>query len=261
MAVASVAPAPGAAVIALGPSGTRPCDSDKLLRPLRSQSKPRVFVYEAGPCGSWLARALTQHGSTGWGGAPSWRPKKTGARGTTARRDARPRARLMRSGALTPVSVPAVDDAAMRARRRARDDPLRALQAAQGRCQACLLRQARRSTGRAHWSPAPLRWRSAVICATPAPHMVLPDDVQTVTAQTERRGRLALALPEPGHTGRLAPVGEARQALRGASAPAPGPRWPPWAPGRGSRPLDHSCLRWGAPPRPMPGGAVVRRAA
>jgi hypothetical protein len=81
----------------------------------------------------------------------------------------------MRPGALTPVSVPAVDDAAMRTRRRARDDPLRALQTAKGRCTACLLRQDRRSTGRAHWSPAPLRWLSAVICPTPAPHMVLPD--------------------------------------------------------------------------------------
>ena len=54
MAVASVAHAHGAAVVSLGTVGTRQCDLDQRLRPLRSQSTQRVFVYEAGPCGSWL---------------------------------------------------------------------------------------------------------------------------------------------------------------------------------------------------------------
>jgi hypothetical protein len=54
MAVAYVAQAHGAEVISLGTLGTRPCDIDKRLRHLRSKSQPRIFVYEAGPCGSWL---------------------------------------------------------------------------------------------------------------------------------------------------------------------------------------------------------------
>ena len=54
MAVAYVAQAHGAAVVALGTIGTRQCDSDTLIRQLRSQSPPLVVVSAAGPCGSWL---------------------------------------------------------------------------------------------------------------------------------------------------------------------------------------------------------------
>ena len=54
IAVASVAQDHGAEVISLSTIGTRQCDIDKRLRQLQSQSKPLVFVYEAGPCGSWL---------------------------------------------------------------------------------------------------------------------------------------------------------------------------------------------------------------
>src|SRR5215468_1044673 len=112
MAVASVAQAYGAAVVALGTVGTRQWDSDQLIRQLPSKRKQLVFVYEAGPCGDWLSRSLPKQGSTCWGVAPSLRPKKTGDRVKTDRRDALQRARRMRSGDLTPVSVPAVDDEA-----------------------------------------------------------------------------------------------------------------------------------------------------
>ena len=99
----------------------------------------------------------------------------------------------MRSGDLTPVSGPARDDAAIRALSRAREEALRALTAAQLRLQAFVLRHDIRSPGRATWRPAHLRWLSAVGCPTPAQPSVLQADVQTVTAQTERLGRLELA--------------------------------------------------------------------
>jgi transposase len=148
-------------------------------------------------------------------GAPSFIPKKAGDRVKTDRRDAMPLARLMRSGDLPPVYVPALDDAAIRDLSRAREDTLRELKAAKLRLKAFLLRHDLRSTGRANWSPAPLRWLSEVVCPTPAQQSVFQESVQTVTAQTARLGRLALALHEPGKTWRLAPVVEALQALRG----------------------------------------------
>jgi hypothetical protein len=101
-AVASVAPDPGVAVLALGPVGTQPWALDQLRRPLQSNRPPRVGVYDASPCGSWFARSLTQQGATGWGVAPAWLPPKTGERGTTDRRDALPLARLRRAGDLPP---------------------------------------------------------------------------------------------------------------------------------------------------------------
>src|SRR5215510_10416071 len=158
IAVASVAQAHGAEVVSLGTIGTRQGDIDKLLRHLQSKGPPLVFVYEAGPCGSWLYRDLTKKGYVCWVIAPSLSPKMPGDRVNTDRRDARQLARLMRSGDLTPVSVPAVDDEASRALSRAREDTLRDLQAAKLRLQAFLLRHDIRSTGRAHWSPAHLRW-------------------------------------------------------------------------------------------------------
>jgi len=58
----------------------------------------------------------------------------------TDRRDARQLARLMRSGDLTPVYVPNVEDEAIRDRCRAREDAIRDLKAAKFRLKALLLR-------------------------------------------------------------------------------------------------------------------------
>jgi transposase len=215
IAVAYVAQEHGAEVVSLGTIGTRQCDIDKLLRQLQSKSKQLVFVYEAGPCGYWLSRYLMNKGYVCWVVAPSLIPKKPGDRVKTDRRDARQLARLMRSGDLTPVYVPALDDEAIRDLSRAREETLRELKAAKWRRKAFLLRHDIRSTGRANWSPAHRRWLSEVVCPTPAQQIVFQEDVQTVTEQTERLGRLALELHEQVQTWRFAPVVEALQALRG----------------------------------------------
>jgi transposase len=215
IAIAYVAQDYGAEVVSLGTIGTRQCDIDKLLRQLRSKSTQLVFVYEAGPCGYWLYRYLLKKGYVCWVIAPSLIPKKAGDRVTTDRRDALQLARLMRSGDLTPVDVPAVDDEAIRDLSRAREETLRDLKAAQLRRKAFLLRHEIRYMGRATWSPAHLRWLSEVVCPTPAQQMVFQAYVQTVTAQTARRGRLELARHEQVKAWRFAPVVEALQALRG----------------------------------------------
>ena len=215
IAVAYVAQDHGAEVVSLGTIGTRQCDIDKLLRQLRSKSTQLVFVYEAGPCGYWLYRYLIRKGYVCWVVAPSLMPKQAGDRVKTDRRDAMQLARLRRSGDLTPVYVPAVDDEAIRDLSRAREDTVRDLKAAKLRLKAFLLRHDIRYTGRATWSPAHLRWLSEVVCPTPAQHIVFQAYVQTVTAQTERLRRLEHALPEPVQTWRFQPVVEALQAVRG----------------------------------------------
>ena len=52
IAVAYVAQTHGAEVVSLGTIGTRQCAIDTLLRHLQSQGQQRVFVDDAGPCGS-----------------------------------------------------------------------------------------------------------------------------------------------------------------------------------------------------------------
>jgi transposase len=215
IAVAYVAQDHGAEVTYLGTIGTRQCDIDQLVRKLQSKAKPLVFVYEAGPCGYWLYRYLTKKGDQCWVVAPALIPKKAGDRVKTDRRDAVQLARLMRSGDLTPVYVPKVEDEAIRDLTRAREDTIGDLKAAKFRLQAFLLRHDIRSTGRATWGPAPLRWLSEVVCATPAQHIVFQAYVRAVNEHTERLQRLEQELHEQVQTWRLQPVVEALQALRG----------------------------------------------
>jgi transposase len=215
IAVAYVAQDHGAEVVSLGNIGTRQCDIDTLIRRLHSKSPQLVFVYEAGPCGYWLYRYLTQKGQICWVVAPSLIPKKAGDRVKTNRRDAIKLARLMRSGDLTPVYLPAIADEAIRDLCRAREDAIRDLKAAKFRLKAFLLRQDIRYTGRATWSPAHLRWLSEVVCPTAAQQIVFQEYVQAVTEHSARLQRLEEELQAQVQTWRLAPVVDALQGLRG----------------------------------------------
>jgi transposase len=215
IAVAYVAQEHGAEVTYLGPIGTRQGDIDQLIRKMQSKAKHLVFVYEAGPCGYWLYRYLTKKGHMCWVVAPSLIPKKAGDRVKTDRRDAIQLARLMRSGDLSPVHVPTVEDEAMRDLSRAREDTLSDLKAAKFRLKAFLLRHDIRYTGRATWGPAHLRWLSEVVCPTPAQQLVFQEYVRAVTEHTERLQRLEQELQDQVKAWRLHPVVDALQALRG----------------------------------------------
>lgn len=203
IAVASVAQAHRAEETSLDPIGTRPCDIDHLVRTMHARATHLGFVYAAGPWGSWRSRSLSKTGSDCWRVSPSLMPKKAGERVTTDRRDAVQLARLSRSGDLPPVYGPRVAGAAMRDRSQARAATIRARKAAQIRLQAFCLRHAIRSTGQANWSPAPLRWRSAVVCPPPTQQSVFQAYVRAVNEHPERLQRLEPALHEHGTVWRL----------------------------------------------------------
>jgi transposase len=215
IAVAYVATDHDAEVISLGTIGTRQADIDQLIRKMPSKAQHLVFVYEAGPGGYWLYRYLTQRGHVCWVVAPSLMPQKAGDRVKTDRRDAVQLARLMRSGDLTPVYVPTVEDEAIRDLSRAREDAVGDLKAAKFRLKAFLLRHDIRYTGHATWGPAHRRWLSEVVCATPAQQIVFQEYVRAVTEHTERLQRLEQELHDPVTSWRLQPVVEALEGLRG----------------------------------------------
>jgi transposase len=202
-------------VIFLGTIGTRQCDIDKLIRKLHSKSAQLIFVYEAGPCGYWLYRYLAKKGLVCWVVAPSLIPKKAGDRVKTDRRDAAQLARLMRSGDLTPVYVPEVEDEAIRDLVRAREDAIGDLKAAKYRLKAFLLRQDIRYEGKANWGAAHLRWLAEIVCPTPAQQCVFQEYVRAVSDPHERLQRLEAELHEQVKNWRLYPVVEAIQAMRG----------------------------------------------
>jgi transposase len=133
----------------------------------------------------------------------------------TDRRDAITLARLMRSGDLSSIYVPTVDDEAMRDLSRAREDAVRDLKRSKVRLKAFLLRQDIRYEGHANWNAAHLRWLAHVVCPTPAQQIVFQEYVHAVSEQTDRLRRLEPELHAAVKTWRLHPVVEAVQALRG----------------------------------------------
>ena len=190
----------------MGRIGTRQCDLDKRIRTLTSKANPLVVVDDAGPCGSWLYCDRTKSKLICGVVAPSLVPKPAGDRVNTARRDATQRARLMRSGDLTRVDVPAVEAQASRALSRAREDTIGDLKAAQYRLKAFLRPQDSRYEGRATWGPAHLRWRAEVVCPSPAPQMVFQAYIRAVAAHQDRLPRLETELRDQVQGGRLAPA-------------------------------------------------------
>src|SRR5436309_3476575 len=194
IAVAYAAEDRGIEVVSLGMIGTRQYDIDKLIRKLEAKGATLLFACEAGPCGYWLYRYLTRRGLSCAVVAPSLIPRKPGDRVKTDRRDAVTLARLLRSGDLSSIYVPTVDDEAMRDLSRAREDAVRDLKRSKVRLKAFLLRQDIRYEGRANWNAAHLRWLAHVVCPTPAQQIVFQEYVHAVTEQTERLQRLEAEL-------------------------------------------------------------------
>jgi transposase len=199
----------------LGPIGTRNSDIDKLVRRFQSKASSLVFAYEAGPCGYALYRHLTSKGFDCRVVAPSLIPKRAGDRVKNDRRDAMELARLLRSGDLTPVYVPSVEDEAIRDLCRARDATRIMLKDAKLRLKSFLLRLGLHYTGRANWSAAHLRYLATVSCPTPAQQIVFQESVLAVNEQLERMARIEQELKELASSWRLYPVVEAIQAMRG----------------------------------------------
>jgi len=147
--------------------------------------------------------------------APSLIPRKPRDRVKTDRRDAITLARLMRTGDLTTIYVPQLDDEAIRDLSRGREDAMRDLKASKHRLKAFLLRQDIRYEGRATWTAAHLRWLSEVVCLTAAQQIVFQEYLHAVAQQSARVQRLESELHEAVQGWRLYPVVEAIQALRG----------------------------------------------
>ena len=199
----------------VGQIGTRQCGLDKLVRRPQSLSSQLVFAYEAGPCGYVLHRYLTGKGLDCRVVAPSLIPKKPGDRVKNDRRDALELARLLRSGDLTRVYVPSVEDEAVRDVCRARDATRLTLKSAKLRLKSFLLRLGFNYVGRADWNDAHRRYLAKVVCPTPAQQIVFQESLRAVDEQVERLARLERELLDLAPTWRLFAVVEALQALRG----------------------------------------------
>jgi transposase len=199
----------------VGAIGTRQADLDRLIRRLQGKTPELRFAYEAGPSGYGLYRYLTGKGLACDVVAPSLIPRRPGDKVKTDRRDAVELARLLRSGDLTAVYVPTVEDEAIRDLCRARDAARVTLKAAKLRLKAFLLRLGLHYVGRADWNAAHKRYLAKVVCPTPAQQIVFQEGVRAVDEQVDRLQRIEAELQELAPHWRRYPVVEALQALRG----------------------------------------------
>jgi len=199
----------------VGEIGSRQVDIDQLLRRLQAKAVTLQVAYEAGPSGYGLYRHLTSKGVACHVVAPSLIPRKPGDKVKTDRRDAVTLARLLRSGDLTAVYVPSVDDEAIRDLCRARDAARLTMKNAKLRLKALLLRLGLHYVGRADWNAAHRRYLAKVVCPTPAQQIVFQESVRAVDEQVDRLQRLEAELRDRAPAWRLYPVVHALQALRG----------------------------------------------
>jgi transposase len=215
IAVATCGPERSDEPVYVGPIGTRERNIDKLVRRLQGRASRLVFAYEAGPCGYVLYRYLTVKGLECLVVAPSLIPRTAGDRVKTDRRDAVQLARLLRSGDLTAVYVPQVEDEAIRDLSRAREDAVMDLKGARLRLKSLLLRLGIRYVSRVNWNNAHRRFLARIVCPTPAQQIVFQEYLRAIDDHAQRLQRIEEHLAEflPGW--RLNPVAEALQA-RGA---------------------------------------------
>jgi len=199
----------------VGAIGTRQADLDRLIRRLQGKTPELRFVYEAGPSGYGLYRYLIGKGLTCEVVAPSLIPRRPGDKVKTDRRDAVDLARLSRSGDLTAVYVPTVEDEAIRDLCRARDAARVTLKDAKLRLKAFLLRVGLHYVGRADWNAAHKRYLAKVVCPTPAQQIVFQEGVRAVDEQVDRLQRIEAELQDLAPHWRRYPLVEALQALRG----------------------------------------------
>lgn len=140
--------------------GTIAHDVQRLVKVLARYGEPAAVqvVYEAGPTGYGLQRALAQRGYQAQVIAPSLIPKRAGDRVKTDRRDSLRLAELARAGELRAVWIPDPADEAIRDLARAREDAVNARTQMRQQLKGFLLRHDVRYSGRTSWTKTFDRW-------------------------------------------------------------------------------------------------------
>jgi len=150
---------------------------------------PVTAVYEAGPTGYGLARAVAAAGIECQVAAPSKLLPVPGGRVKTDRRDARHLAELVAAGLVTAVRVPTPAEEAARDLVRARDDARGDLMRARHRLGKLLLRRGMVFDAKA-WTRAHAAWLSGLRFDDPAATMAFDNDWAVVQQTTARRDQL-----------------------------------------------------------------------
>lgn len=178
---------------------------------------PCRVVYEAGPTGFPLARALRAAGIECLVAAPSKLQRPPGDRVKTDRNDALHLARLLKLDQITEVTVPSTSQEAARDLVRAREDIRADLMRARHRVSKLLLRQGIHYTGGRTWTHEHLSWLYARRFDSPALQLTYDLAVETVMETLARRERADQAIRTMAYNSEYTPVVRALECLRGVS--------------------------------------------
>ena len=195
-------------------------DVAKLLKVLAKigTAEELHIVYEAGPTGFGLQRALKAKGYVCEIIAPSQIPRRPGDRVKTDGRDSVQLAECSRAGQLSAVWIPDPEDEAIRDLSRAREDAVNSRVQARHQLKGFLLRHDVRYTGKTSWCGAYYRCQATLNFGAGAAQTAFTEYWQAVKSADERVERLTKALQGSIMGWRFEQVVGALQALRGVAA-------------------------------------------
>ena len=192
-----------------------PHDLNLLVRELKALSTRAVLkvAYEAGSGGFGVFHKLKAAKIECCVVAPSRVPSQ--GRNKTDSEDAMRLARFLRSGDLTGIYVPTAAVEGLRTVTRAREDALKAQQAARGHLRQFLVREGCKYAAKSAWTKAHLQWIREQKFDHPAKVVVRDDYLREVEHVANRIARLTEDIEAVVATSPLAPLITALQALRG----------------------------------------------
>lgn len=195
-------------------------DLPKLLKVLARLGPPAELhvVYEAGPTGYGLQRALAARGYSCEVIAPSKMPRQAGQRIKTDARDSVGLAECSRAGQLSTVWIPDPADEAIRDVARAREDAVNSRRQVRQQLKGFLLRHDKCYGGKTSWCGAHDRWLARQSFEQAAVQTAFTEYWLAVKAADERVARLTQALLGCIAGWRFESVVQALQALRGVAA-------------------------------------------
>ena len=155
---------------------------------------PSAVVYEAGPTGFGLARALTAAGLRCEVAAPSKLQRPSGDRVKTDARDAMHLAKLLRLDEVTSVVVPSQSQEDARDLVRAREDARGDLMRARHRVSKLLLRHGIVYSGGTAWTLTHQVWLRSQVFNSVGVRMAFDADLEAVLLAAARRHRLEVAI-------------------------------------------------------------------
>jgi transposase len=165
-------------------------DSEAVVEWLQRLPQPVRACYEAGPTGFVLYRTLQSAGIAVDVVAPTKTPRAAADRVKTDRKDAELLARLLPTGSLHPIVVPAPEVEGARDLARAREQLRVDLCRARHRVSKLLLRYGRVYPGKTTWTQAHRRWLAGQRFDNASTELAYLDYLASVDGLVARRGAL-----------------------------------------------------------------------